>query len=283
MEDALFIIWATAAVLVGGGLCVFALLIVLRLFRMMGRDAMDDRAREAARRLAEIMTATARTTETATPFILSERRQRRYENVGLSMIEDVRGPDRAALVDALRKLGTQERARVSMSDESVPKRLLAARTLGLFGDSPAIDALNGALDDPVLSVRLAAASQLLRHGAAPPKNELARRLMRDGNTQITLPENAPDGLSVTDITLVAQEIFATTDGNKPDTGDTASVADGFTDPDWRVRVHAAREAVNHGGTEHRSKLEDLQVDPVWPVREAAAASLKALDPKAEAS
>lgn len=276
--------WLSAVVLVGSALLVFATLLVLRLLGLLTRSARKGRLRQAARRLAEIMTATARNGATASPFILSSRRQRRYERVALDMIDDVEGPERAALVRALRQLGTREKALDQLTDPEVPTRLFAVRTLGLFRDDTSRGGLMAALDDPVLSVRLAAASQLLGQGSTPDELDLATRLMRSQDEKVFVPANDSDGLSVTDINLVAQQVFAS-DGDSY--GGKAShlgqnLKARLSHADWQVRVAAAQSVGQQTDEATRKALHDMRTDPVWPVRAAASATLARIEQEADA-
>lgn len=276
MDQALDIMWLTAVVLVAATLLVLAGLVALRLLGKLSRQSRQQRKRQAARRLAGIMSATARTGETVGPFILSERRQARYERVALGMIDDVEGPEREALVRALGQLGTRERALARLEQPEVPVRLFAVRTLGLFQDSAAKTGLEAALDDPVLSVRLAAASQLLRRGSTPEELDLARRLAGRSDGNLPLPDEASDGLSVMDISLVAQQLFAQTPPGRDDSGEAQDLQTRLSHADWQVRVAAARAIGPDADGAIRARLEDLRTDPVWPVRTAAAATLARL-------
>ena len=276
MDRALDIMWLTAVVLVAATLLVLAGLVALRLLGKLSRQSRQQRKRQAARRLAGIMSATARTGETVGPFILSERRQARYERVALGMIDDVEGPEREALVRALGQLGTRERALARLERPEVPVRLFAVRTLGLFQDGAAKTGLEAALDDPVLSVRLAAASQLLRRGSTPEELDLARRLAGRSDGNLPLPDEASDGLSVMDISLVAQQLFAQTPPERDDSGEAQDLQTRLSHADWQVRVAAARAIGPDADGAIRARLEDLRTDPVWPVRTAAAATLARL-------
>lgn len=274
--------WLSAVFLVGSALLVFATLLALRLLGLLTRSARRDRRRQAARRLAEIMSATARNGATASPFILSGRRQRHYERVALDMIDDVEGPERAALVRALGQLGTREKALDQLTDPEVPTRLFAVRTLGLFKDDISRDGLKEALDDAVLSVRLAAASQLLGQGSTPDELDLASRLMRPQDGQVSIPANASDGLSVTDIILVAQRVFASDGGSgrAPDVGQDLKAR--LSHADWQIRLAAAQSIGPHTDAAIRGALQDMRTDPVWPVRAAATASLARIEHGADA-
>lgn len=276
--------WLSAVVLVGSALLVFATLLVLRLLGLLTRSARKDRRRQAARRLAEIMTATARNGATARPFILSGRRQRRYERVALDMIDDVEGPERTALVRALGQLGTREKALDKLTAPEVPTRLFAVRTLGLFRDDASHDGLMAALGDPVLSVRLAAASQLLGQGYTPDELDLATRLMRSQDGQVSMPANDSDGLSVTDINLVAQQVFASDDdsydGRASDVDRDLKAR--LSHADWQVRVAAARSVGPETDESTRTALHDMRTDPIWPVRAAATATLARIEHVADA-
>lgn len=276
MDQALHIMWLTAVVLVAATLLVLAGLVAVRLLGKLSRQSRQQRKRQAARRLAGIMSATARTGETVGPFILSERRQARYERVALGMIDDVEGPEREALVRALGQLGTRERALARLERPEVPVRLFAVRTLGLFQDGAAKTGLETALDDPVLSVRLAAASQLLRRGSTPEELDLARRLAGRSDGNLPFPDEASDGLSVMDISLVAQQLFAQTPPGRDDSGEPQDLQTRLSHADWQVRVAAARAIGPDADGPIRAQLEDLRTDPVWPVRTAAAATLARL-------
>lgn len=237
-------------------------------------EALTDPSPEVAR------AAISRLIELEGPQAVGVLRERLL-SVSLPVVADVAG--------ALRSLGDTaavDAAIDGLTGDPYPRRLAAARALGVLGDQRARGPLRSALGDPTGGVRAAALRALGRLGPHPDVADECLRLLRDADAQVriaairTIMRIAPRAAGelsalASDPDLLVRREVAQHVAWLP----SAAVPRLFTDLNAAVRQAAALAA----GPQQAPLLARLVAhDPNSDVRRAAARSLGNLAPDAAA-
>lgn len=207
-------------------------------------------------------------------------------DVSLELMQMVRGDEKVRIVEAARRSGVVEVLLDRLTSWSPGIRLGAAEALGDFVDDNVDEQLRAALDDPIATVRLAAAISLASADRAPPlrllidKLELGTaecsrfilRLFRD--RVIANPEEVAALLEEEGISGTAKRYAAEALAAEADYASVAAIAalvlDADTDPlEVLGYVAALGELAHPGATE---AVEHALCDDDWEVRAAAASA-----------
>ena len=184
-------------------------------------------------------------------------------------------------------LPMREKETAALQSRHWEHRLHAAERLGYLGDGDSETALLGALQDPVLSVRFAAARSLARHGEPRTIPQIVLAFDSPGEmNQRRVAETLYDfGPAATN---QLQTILRNVDGTYSDNavGAAARVLGMLRVPeaveplkgllrhsDFRARLNAARALGMIGNHGSADDVADLAVDPAWEVRNAAMQAL----------
>ena len=170
MSPTLHFLWQLSAILV---VTIVLMLIALVLIRLLG--PLREAGREARRFQLVVLlsktewTARDRATLAGAPPAL-------VADVCIELLQMVRGDEKHRIVDAGRRAGVVEVLCERLASWSHGARLSAVEALGDFVDDAVAESLVSALEDPVPTVRLAAAISLASAGRAPPLRTLIDKL-----------------------------------------------------------------------------------------------------------
>jgi hypothetical protein len=202
----------------------------------------------------DTLLAVARAASVGSAFETQLSAQLGSESAVKSLIAQIKSGqgDKLALIDALAASRSQLAVRplVELLKELNPEvKGAAADGLGKLGAEDATDAIRPLLDDPVFSVRFAAASALVRlHDAS-------------GLTVLRQMETSEHAM----VRVTALEALSVDPGQAW----VASVLGLLQDPDPQVRLAAARLAAPYDPAAVQRVVEALMTDPNIAIREAA--------------
>ncbi|WP_417512915.1 HEAT repeat domain-containing protein [Minwuia sp.] len=313
------IIWMAAVVLIAIALLVFAVLLLRRFVNELF-EARRKRIRK--QRVRTLLTEIREHPDRAPDSIdLPRRKRAAFEKTALALLDDLKGPERDALIRFLMAIGTMTRAINRMQSRRAVVRERSAAMLGIFPDDRARHQLTLALGDRDLAVRLAAASSLLMSGAEMDITRIMAEMDRDGalsraralfhgKGSVELAQAAEPHLDEAKTKLFGLEIFGGSSGRiaaqtlvreigHPDGSVKATalrairdedhpalaeaVIDAIDNDDWKVQVEAVAAAGRLGLEDARPALEPLIENGEWQVRNAAAHALNRIGPNSDSA
>lgn len=165
-------LWLITLGLAGLAVAVMLVLVVLRLIRMQ----LSRRRQRARSRMLPLILAAVDSEDNEARLRAARKNPGVMADMAVELFELVRGDDSARYAALFERLGVLDvlRRRLARGDERA--RTLAAETLAFFHGDIARKALDAALGDPSLDVRLAAAIALADLGTTPPLRRLVRML-----------------------------------------------------------------------------------------------------------
>ncbi|MBP6012885.1 MAG: HEAT repeat domain-containing protein [Alphaproteobacteria bacterium] len=271
-------IWLTSLLLSASATAAMCSLIAARVVRTAKAEA---RA-ALKRRLTQALLAAAEDDTKTPPFAnLSRHRRTVLTEAGIELLDLVRGAMAFRIVDVLMRAGANRVLDRWIKSANPLRRAAAAEAMAHFANHAGLAELQAALDDTDADVRLAAASSLIKLGAAPPLPDLLRHLNDHGTPSARIAQIL--GLIVDqhpgEILKLAQDgnagpfIRAKAIETMAGTGDYAllpHVIGLATDDDADVRAAAIRSLAKLAHPAARDTIANAIADKAWFVRAAAA-------------
>lgn len=169
----LLALWLVSLALVMVSLSVMALLILRRWVFALGERRLAERRNRLERTMLAYLDGTATMADVRAA---ASGRIRLLSEVGMQLLELVRGDNHERLVALLAQLGVVEGLLHLLKRGSRNDRITAVTCLRYFREEAVIGALRRTLDDIDPEVRLAAAASLVELGSAPSVAELVSKL-----------------------------------------------------------------------------------------------------------
>jgi HEAT repeat protein len=276
--NALVFVWALSLVLSLSAVLAMAILIAARIVRGWREATRAEIKNEMTR---ELMLVVVGKTSELSRRKLSQREQAILAGTGIELLDLVRGETALSVVQMLTACGVKSVLARWIRSPNPLRRATAAESLAYFSDQDGQTALNAALRDANHDVRLAAATSLVKLGAAPPLATLVDVLRARGTPSARLgqileltcarePDQilrlAQDPKVGNFVRSKAIEVIAAT-------GEAAVVPHLIafaSDGDADIRTSAIRGL---GGFSHPASAQTIRRafdDPAWFVRAAAA-------------